>query len=269
MPTPRRASPEYLLPRSHRNAALGFVDGTRLPFHAAGFLLARPRLWLLVAIPLVLNLLIFVGLIGWGFSEFADGLRAWLDGHTAWYWHVLLWLSRILFWLIVLVVVYFIFTPVALLIASPFNDRLAEHVERAAGFAIEDDRPLLTMIASEVLFAIFCEAKRLAIAIGVFLALLPLNLLPGIGSVAYAAICFAWASWSVAAQFTGYAADRRHLGIREGWRLLRSNPSLTAGFGVVTAGLMMVPFLNVFIVPVGAVGGTFLFGLLAGAGPRS
>lgn len=247
--------------------APGFVAGAALPFRGLSYLLHRPRLWPLVALPLLINLVIFAVLLGWGFSEFAATLDAWLAGHEGWYWSALVWLVRILFWAVVLVVVYFIFTPVALLVASPFNDRLAESVEHTFGFAVDEHRPLLKALVGDAVYSVVNEVKRSALALAVFVLLLALNLVPVIGPPAYVVAAFAWASWSAALEFTGFAADRRRMGLRRKWGLLRSRFGLSAGFGLVTALFLMVPFLNVLVVPVCAVGGTMLLGMLLESGP--
>jgi len=245
-----------------------FFQGLRLPLTAAGFLLRRPRLWWLVAIPLVLNVLIFVALIGWGFSEFAQTLNGWLEGLDAWYWTALLWVARILFWVIVLIVVYFIFTPVALIVAAPFNDRLAESVERAYGFQVEDERPLVKMILGEAAYALVSEVKRMVVFVIILVLLFALNFVPVIGPALYAGVSFAFACWFAALEFTSFAADRRHLGLRRKWGLLWQRLPLSAGFGLATVALLMIPFLNVIIVSVAAVGGTLLFGMISADSPK-
>ncbi|NQU42917.1 EI24 domain-containing protein [bacterium] len=248
------------------NPVQDFLYGARLPFRGIRFLAARPKLWWLVAVPLTLNMLLFGFLLFWGGGFFADCLRERLGTweEARWYLKAVLVLARILFWLIVLILVYFVFTPAALLIAAPFNDRLAEHTERAAGFRLEDNRSLVVLIASEAVFAIASEVKRLAVFGGGFLVLLPLNLIPGLGSMAYAVAAFLWAAFGCAFEFIGYAADRRHCGLRRKWGLLGTRKPLVFGYGMMTAMLFMVPFLNVFIVPVSAVSGSFLFCLLMG-----
>lgn len=234
----------------------------RLPFEGLVYLGRRPRLWLLVSIPLLINVFVFVVLIGWGFSEFAESLHGWLEGFQGWYWAALLWLAKILFGVIVLVVVYFIFTPVALLIASPFNDRLAENVEKTYGFAIQEQRPFLRTAFAEAGYAIVSEVKKLAVAFGVLLALILLNFLPIVGSLVYAVAAFLWSCWCAGLEFTGYAMDRRHFGLGRKWALLRRYPAPAFGFGTMTVLLLMIPFLNVLVVPVSAVGGTMLFGMI-------
>lgn len=251
------------LPRIALRGPAAFVQGALVPLQATVFLLARPRLWLLVLVPIVLNVLLLAGLFYWGFSYCADVLRQWLAGHDAWYWQGLLWFVRVFFWVIVLVIVYFIFTPLALVIAAPFNDALAQRVERLHGFGIEDSRPAVAALVGDTLFCLVNEGKRLALVLGVFLLLLPLNLVPLVGSAAYIAAATAWGAWCAAVEFTSYAGDRRRIGFGSKWAMLSRRRAAAFGFGLATAGLLLVPFVNVLMVAVSAVAGTMLFGALA------
>ena len=48
---------------------------------------------------------------------------------------------------------------------------------------------------------------------------------------------------------------------RAKWTLLRENRALALGFGCMTAALLLVPFVNVLVIPLCAVGGTFFYGM--------
>jgi len=254
------------LPSLSRNPIAAFFQGAGLPFRGAGFLLNQPRLWGLVAIPLILNTILFCAVLFFGWSWFAEHLRGWISSpkpEAAWYIHygqsALAFLAKLLFWVVVLLLVYLVFTPAALVIAAPFNDRLAEHAERACGFAVEDERHLLGKIAGEALFAVVSECQRLVVFGLVFLLILPLNVIPVLGNAMYPPAVFLWTCLSAAFEFASYAADRRHFPFGRKWAAVRSHFAFSLGFGCVTVGCLMVPFLNVLIVPVSAAGGTFLF----------
>jgi len=251
----------------------GFVQGIGLASHAAGFLIRNPRLWMLVLIPLAINMALFIALLAWVLFVVAPGLVESLGQtadrlvETGGFWIalwgrcllLLRWIAPVFVWVLALMITYFIFTPIALLIAAPFNDRLAEHAEHACGLRVKDDRPLVTVIVVESIYALLCEAKRIVMIGAIFLVLLPLNWLPLIGSVLYVVASSLWACWAAALEFSGYAGERRHLCLRQKWALLRQGSATTMGFGVITVGLMLMPFLNVLMVPISAVGGTFLF----------
>ena len=248
------------LPRIAPKGPVGFVQGALIQFRAAEFLLARPHLWLLVLVPVVLNALLLAGLFYWGFSYIADELRDSLASHDAWYWHALSWFVRIFFWAVVLVIVYFIFTPLALVIAAPFNDALGLRAERLYGFAVADTRPALAALVGDTVFCLLNECKRLVVVIGVFLLLLLLNLVPVVGNAAYVAASLAWGAWCAALEFTSYAADRRRIAFAAKWAMLSRHRAAAFGFGLATVGLLLVPFVNVLAVAVSAVAGTMLFG---------
>lgn len=250
------------LPAKPSSSVSAFFKGATLPFQAIDFLAQRPLLLLLMFIPIAINMVIFILLLGWGFSAFSDFLSSIISEQQGWYWTTLRWVIKIFFYLIVLVVVYFIFTPIALLIAAPFNDQLAEKVEQAAGFPVEEQRSFLVMVKEEIIFAVLSEVKRMSVVIGVLILLLPANFVPVVGPVLYGLLSFLWGAWSAALEFTSYAADRRHLGLRTKWSRLRSNTALSMGFGAATLMLLAIPLINVFAVALSAVGGTVLFGMI-------
>lgn len=237
-----------------------FSAGLAMPMRALRLLSTRPAWWWLVLVPLAINLVLFTVAIVWGFTAFADWLHPQLEGMTAWYWALLRIAAQVLFWLVVLVAVYFVFTPVALVIAAPFNDRLAELAERECGIALPvDGRPLVRAVAAEAAFAVVAEVKRMAVVLGVFVVLLPLHFVPAVGSVIYIVASFYFAARFAAIEFMSYAADRRHLAFGAKWGATRRHHALCMGFGLVTLGLLAVPFVNTFVVSLSAIGGTMLY----------
>ena len=173
---------------------------------------------------------------------------------------------RILFWLLALILVYYIFTPLALIVAAPFNDYLAESVERRCGIAIEDDRPLHKQVPAEIAFALKSEMKRLLFFGLVFVLLLLLNIIPLLGGLLYIIFGFLWGCFGFAYEFTGIASDRRHLSLKKKMTLLKKNTSVSLGFGLGSLILLLIPFINVIAVSVCAVSGTILFCSLYGGG---
>ncbi|MBN1902146.1 EI24 domain-containing protein [Candidatus Sumerlaeota bacterium] len=208
-----------------------------------------------------INIILFLAFLVWGYSGFAGFLKSHLGegDNIAWYWKGLAIIARIFFWLIALILVYFTFTPLALIIASPFNDYLGEMVEKSCQCEVADQRPLFRKIIGEALFAMKNEIKRLMLFLLVFLVLFPLNIIPITGSVIYLVLNFIWACYGLAFEFTGYATDRRHIRLGEKINLLNRNLAFFMGFGLITALFMMIPFLNVFAVSLSAVSETLAF----------
>lgn len=91
-------------------------------------LVLSPSLRLFVLMPLLINLVLFVGLIYFAGHEF----RLWVDALMPSLPHWLEFLSYLLwplFVVLVLLMVFFTFTMLANVIAAPFNGFLAEKVE--------------------------------------------------------------------------------------------------------------------------------------------
>ncbi|NBC47838.1 MAG: sulfate transporter CysZ, partial [Gammaproteobacteria bacterium] len=91
-------------------------------------LIARPGLRRFVLVPLLINVAVFTAAIWYGIARFADAV-AWMEAQLPGWLHWLDWLLWPLFVLALLIVVFYSFTLVANLIASPFNGLLAERAE--------------------------------------------------------------------------------------------------------------------------------------------
>ena len=270
---------EILLPVCPRYPLGGFRLGLSLPMRAFSYLRGNRNIWTLVAIPVLLNFLLFSATLFWGGGALAswlyEALEGWKTGaaHLAqgvWWQQALhygieaiCFLLGLLFWPLVMALVYFVFTPMALIISAPFNDVIAERTERSCGFGLPgDDRGLVRTVLLEVLFAIRSEIKRLSFTALIFLMILLLQFIPLIGVVLQPIMTFLWGCLACAFEFTGYASDRRHIPWSVKWRLLLAHKPLVFGFGLATLLLLLVPFVNVFTVPLSAISGTMLFGIL-------
>ena len=238
-----------------------FFQGVFIPFRGLGFLAKRPEIWYLVLIPLIINTILFIAALILGYGAFSDFLRSLMGDweKLAWYMKTLAVLARLFFWILALFMVYYVFTPVALVIASPFNDRLAETTEEACGFKWRDDRPLFRQIVGEASFAIRSEVKRMFIFGLVFIILLPLNLIPIVGSAIYVFLSFVWACFGFAFEFISFATDRRHVALKRKLNLLWEHLPCSLGFGFIVFISLLVPFVNIFMVSIGAVSGSILF----------
>ncbi|NNE36916.1 MAG: sulfate transporter CysZ, partial [Gammaproteobacteria bacterium] len=103
-----------------------FVRGLFSAFY--GFkLIGKKGIRIFILGPLIINSLLFTAIIVFGFGEFTE-LVSWIE--SQWQW--LSWISWLLwpiFILINLIVVFFCFSIIANLIASPFNGLLSEATE--------------------------------------------------------------------------------------------------------------------------------------------
>jgi CysZ protein len=220
-------------------------------------MLSHPRLRPFVIVPLAVNVLIFGSLIGWGFSH----LVAWIEGWMAWipgWLEFIEWIIWPLIGLAVALVTGYLFTAVALLIASPFNNLLSEKAEELiTGREVAGLEGLGAALMS-VPRGIFREIAKLVYYIPMALFVLILSFIPA----ANAAAPFLWfllGAWMMSLQFVDYPMDNHQQSFKA-VRVATAERRLSSlGFGGVVAVCAGIPIVNFFIVPAAVVGATILY----------
>jgi len=217
-------------------------------------LLRHPALLKFVTIPLAINTLIFASLLGIGFSYISDLMTAMLAQIPDW----LGFIAWILWPLIVITVGLisgYLFTSVALIIASPFNALLAEKAEELVTGepvdALEGIGAALLSIPKSVLR----ELAKLLYYLPMALLALLLSLIPGVGALAWLLL----GAWMMSIQFVDYPMDNHQLDFTEVKRAVRSRRLSSLGFGGLVALCTGIPLLNFFVVPAAVVGATLLW----------
>jgi len=216
----------------------------RALIRGVGYLVARPRLWPLAAAPAVVTLLLFVGVI--------VGATIWLNrvigGDSA----VFVYLTAVVVTLVVLAIAFFTFTIIGTAAASPFLDLLGARVETAR---LPRGRGVQGSFVRDTVRSIGDAIRMLLLQILVLLVSLPLNLIPVVGTLAWIGI----GAWLAAFDFLDFPLARHHYPWKERWAFLRRHAWPALGFGVGVFGLLLIPFLNLFILPIAAVASTLLY----------
>ncbi|WP_413043170.1 sulfate transporter CysZ [Pseudomonas sp. YJ42] len=220
-------------------------------------LILSPGLRLFVILPLTVNLLLFCGLIYLALRQFSGWVDAFMPSLPEW----LMFLEYILwplFVVLVLVMVFFTFTLLANIIAAPFNGFLAEKVETVARG--EDSSPpfswaeLLAMLPR----TIGREARKLAYFAPRAIALLILSFIPVVNLFA-APLWLLFGVWMMAVQYIDYPADNNKMSWIEMMAWLRQRRWKSLSFGAVTYAALLVPVLNLLIMPAAVAGATLFW----------
>jgi len=237
------------------------VVGATYPVKGLG-MLTRPGLRRYVAIPLLINTLVFsVGI--WGSYEFlAPLISSWVETAIGWFPDWLDWLGTLLggfLWLIfgiaALIVVFYTFTALANLIASPFNGLLAEQTEKLlSGRSPDDSAPLW----KELVTAPLQEVHKLLYFIVFAVPLLLLFIIPGI-NVAAPFIWALFSAWMLCLQYVDYPMGNHGIRFKEQRRIMRRQRALSVGFGGTTLLFTLVPVLNFVAMPSAVIGATALW----------
>lgn len=212
-----------------------------------------------VVVPLLINIAVFSLAIWVAARQFQvlmerllGLLPSWLPDFILSGLEYLLWP---LFAILILIAVYYSFTIVANLLASPFNSLLAERVEQKLnGLPVPEFRGYKAL-AGTIGKTILSEFRKVLYMLKWMPVLLLISIIPVVNLIAP----FAWAAygaWMLSLQYTDYAMGNHELFIKEELPLLRQNRSTAMGFGGVLTLLMMIPVVNFFVMPVGVAGGT-------------
>ncbi len=228
--------------------------------HGAGYLtrgarlLNHPSLRPFVLIPLVLNILIFGSLIGIGLSYMSD-LMDWMLSRIPDWLDFIEWILWPLIGITVSLITGYLFTAVALIIASPFNALLAEKAEelitgRQVG-SLEGVGAALLAVPRGVLR----EIMKLLYYIPMALFVLLISFIPGVGAVAWLLL----GAWMMSIQFVDYPMDNHQLSFARVKAAVRSRRLSSMGFGGMVALCTGIPLVNFFVVPAAVVGATLLW----------
>lgn len=220
-------------------------------------LLTHPSLRLFVIIPLLVNIVIFGSLITLGFS-YLSGLMDSLLGAIPDWLDFIEWILWPLIGITVSLITGYLFTAVALIIASPFNALLAEKAEELVTGQRVDSLEGLGPALLAVPRGIFREIAKLLYYVPMALLVLVLSFIPGINAVA-PVLWFVLGAWMMSIQFVDYPMDNHQLSFADVKEAVRARRLSSMGFGGGVALCTGIPVVNFFVVPAAVVGATLLW----------
>jgi CysZ protein len=217
-------------------------------------LLQHPSLRAFVIVPLVINILIFGSLITLGFSYISDLMDTMLASIPDWL-SFIKWILWPLIGITVSLVSGYLFTSVALIIASPFNALLAEKAEELITGKPVDSLEGLGAALASIPRSVIRELVKLLYYIPMALLALVLSFIPGVGAVVWLLL----GAWMMSIQFVDYPMDNHQLSFAEVKKAVRSRRLSSFGFGGLVAICTGIPLVNFFVVPAAVVGATLLW----------
>ncbi|MFQ5994063.1 MAG: sulfate transporter CysZ [Acidiferrobacterales bacterium] len=220
-------------------------------------LITRRGLRRFFLIPLLINVVVFAGLIGIGVSQF-DVLVDWLlptgDSWWAMLARGLLWT---LFALATALVVFFTFTVIANLIAAPFNGLLAARVERALGGHASEQVSARGWVAG-VATAVASELRKFRYFVIILLFPIVLTLIPVVNILAP----FVWigvTAWMLALEYLAYPLENHGFQFRAVRRMAHARRIMTLSFGIAVMAATLIPFINLAVMPASVAAATALW----------
>jgi CysZ protein len=233
-----------------------FSDGFSYPLRGLK-LLWHPKLRAFVWLPVLINTVFFAGGIYWlSTTLYAKANDAIVSSLPSW----LQWLSWLVVPLLIVafaLLLFYGFTIVANILASPFNGFLSERVEDA--LAPTNNPRVERSLAQEVVVSVAGELRKLGYYLARAIPLAILLFIPGINLFSP----LVWAlvgAWMLALQYLDYPLGNHGLIFPQQRKIAKRRLSLTLGFGCCVLLMTLIPVLNFLSMPASVIGATLLTG---------
>lgn len=217
-------------------------------------LLKHPRLRAFVIVPLLINTVIFATLITLSINAVSSTLDGWMNAIPEWL-SFLRWIIWPIIGIALALITGYLFSAVAIIIASPFNNLLAEKTEEiVTGREVQGPEGFAAAIASFP-GAIMRELTKFAYYLPLLLLVVIATLIPGVNTLS-PLLWFIFGAWMMSVQYVDYPMDNHQLGFGEVKQRCRSRRMTSLGFGGVVSLMAGIPILNFFVVPAAVCGAT-------------
>lgn len=230
------------------------LAGFMLPFRGLA-LLGKPGVRRFVVIPLLLNVALFAG-IAYLAGDYFDAFMASYLPEDSWlsFLRPVLW---VIFAVGYAVAVFYTFTILANLFASPFNGILAARIEQKLTGQIPPDSD--TSVVAAIPQAIAGETSKIiyfikrAIPLGVLLLIgIFIPLLSPVATVLWIGFGF----WFLAIEYADYPMGNYELKPGEQRAILARKRMKSLGFGAGATVMLLIPVLWFFAMPAAVAGAT-------------
>jgi CysZ protein len=251
--------------RVNRGDILVFADfAAGVGYLLKGFRLIRqPGLRRYFIAPIVVNVLVFGGLVWVGATGITEFLQKFLPQGDAWWMSgligIIVWL---LLGLVVVILSFFLFTLILNLIGAPFNGLLSEQVERRLVPAEIQSRPRRSHFFIDIVRSISGEIRKYMVFLVIWLVLLIATFLPLINIITgppAAVLTPIVGAWMMALEYVSYPMNNHNKYFNDVRKWLRKNRMLTLGFGGAVMVATLIPIINLLIMPAAVAGATALW----------
>jgi CysZ protein len=256
------ADPSLVPVLSRQPSALDFFRGLALPFSAISLIFRTSRLRALSLLAAFITFLTLTAtVVVW--ALYTDDLLARFIprpestlGQVGWW---VLWLLAFLLAVVVTA------STVPTLLLAPLEDPISEATEELCGDFTSPPFSLARVL-KEASTSVAHTLARIILLLAGQALLFTLNVIPGIGSLAWTVLGTAWAILWLATERLDAPMVRHLYRFRDVRALVRRRLSLCMGFGAAVYLMLWIPLLNFFFIPVAVVAGTLLFRALRASG---
>lgn len=233
------------------------------------------NLWALTSVAIGINvllLLVVVAFVAVVAVPYLEAMDLWMENwaQNSAFWGALIgvisWIAWILAMVLILALSGVLLLLVGQAVASPFLDALSEKVECIVT-GVEPEAGSVSRTVAAVAVAVGDLVWGLLYFITMQVPLLLMSVVvPVVGTGLAAVLEFCLTALLLAQEFVGLSMARHLVSYRGRWRAVWRNKSVSLGFGCTCMALLVVPGLNLVLLPLASVGGTLLYCDLKAAG---
>lgn len=217
-------------------------------------LIKQPGIRPFVIIPLILNILLFGGLIYLGYAQFSPFVN-WMLSYLPDWLGFMEWILWTVFTSFAAFIVFFAFSPIANIIAAPFNAIMSEKIEEMlTGKDINSGISLMTLIKDTILSQL---RKLIYIAIW-SVGLLLISFIPGVNIIS-PLLWVIFGSWLLTLEYMDYPMGNHDLTFPQQKDYLQKRRGLALGFGGGVMVLTSIPIVNFLVMPLATAGATVMW----------
>lgn len=234
-----------------------FIIGFKYLFRGFG-LIKRSGLRRFFILPVLINVIIFSLLIYLGLGQVEELSNRFIPESDSWWFGAIVTVLKLLFWLTAMIVMFFSFTLVANLIASPFNSLLAKKVELHVSGAIQEKSNGILGVAADFGKAMMAELQKYFYFLIIALLGLVITLFPATAFISP----FFWSvftAWMLVLEYVAYGMDNNGQRFKEVRVLTRQHRWMALGFGSATMLVTAIPLVNLLVMPAAVAGATVMW----------
>lgn len=217
-------------------------------------LIRKPGIRRYVIMPLLINICLFGGLIWLGYSQFAP-LVEWAMSWVPEFLDFLKWIIWLFITSMTAIIVFFTFTPIANIVAAPFNALMSEKIEEMmTGQDINSDLGFMALAVSSM----GSQLRKLIYILLWSAGLLLVSLIPVINFIS-PILWVVFGSWLLSLEYLDYPMGNHDLTFARQKQILAQRRGLSLGFGGMVMILTSIPVVNFFVMPVAVAGATAMW----------
>jgi CysZ protein len=210
-----------------------------------------------VLVPLLVNFLLLGGAGYWLVTRLNSWIPALLENVPSWlHWlNYLLWPLALL---TMLLVMGYLFSTLASIIASPFCGLLAEKVEQQLTGVVSAENSW-SMLIRDLPRMLYREWQKVRYYLPRMFAILLLHFIPGVGQILFPIIWFLFGVWMMSIQYCDYPFDNHRISFTNMRRILLHDKHTNLQFGAMVSLCTLLPIINLVIMPAAVCGATAMW----------